>query len=167
MAILDLLKAQEAERDIRDYRIDRFILYPVHWLNYPDSIDLKWKKVRFTDSNAELVPNNKTGVYSFVADASIAHHPACSYLLYVGKAERQDLRKRFRQYLRAEQAWKKRPHIVSMISKWSDHLWFYYAEVSDRSAINSLEEELITALLPPMNKEWPAEITHVMRMVFS
>jgi hypothetical protein len=166
MAILDLVTARESEKDIRSYRIDRFILYPEHWTNYPDFIKLDWKKVKFNASNAQQVPGDKTGVYTFVADAALAQHPACSYLLYVGKAESQDLRKRYRKYLRAEQEWKERPHIVRMISNWSGHLWFYYAEIAERSAINSLEAELITALLPPMNREWPAEISPLMRMVF-
>ena len=107
-----------------------------------------------------------TGVYSFVADAEIAQHPACSYLLYIGKVENQNLRNRYRQYLRAETAWKNRPHIAKMISKWSGHLWFYYAEVSNTDVISQLEEDLITAFLPPENRSWPAKITHTMRMVF-
>ena len=166
MAILDLIGARESEKDIRSYRVDRFILYPAHWMSYPNSIELDWKRVKFTESNAKLVPDDKTGVYSFVAVPAVAQHPACSYLLYVGKAERQGLRKRYRRYLRAEKEWKERPHIGRMVSNWSDYLWFYYAEIPDRPSVNRLEEELITAFLPPMNREWPAKISHIMRMVF-
>jgi len=54
-----------------------------------------------------------------------------------------------------------------MIRKWSGHLWFYYAEVSNTTVISQLEEDLITAFLPPENRSWPAKITHTMRMVFS
>ncbi|MBD2129237.1 hypothetical protein NDI39_03860 [Microcoleus sp. ZQ-A2] len=141
-------------------------MYPVHWRNYPNTVPLTWKQVKFTSANASQIPDDKTGVYSFVADAGIAQHPAGCYLLYVGKVKDQNLRTRYRQYLRAETAWKNRPHIAQMISKWSEHLWFYYAEISDPKIINQLEEDLITAFLPPENRSWPAKITHIMRMVF-
>lgn len=166
MAPLDFASALQEEATIRSYRVDRFILYPVHWRNYTNTIPLNWNKVRFTASNATSIPNDKTGVYSFVVEAEIAQHPACSYLLYVGKVKDQNLRNRYRQYLQAERAWKTRPHIAHMIRKWSDNLWFYYAEVSDTKVINQLEEDLITAFLPPENRSWPAKITHIMRMVF-
>lgn len=167
MAVLDLASTIEIERDIRSYRVDRFVLYPVHWSSYPSLCPLEWRKVKFDASTVESVPNDKRGVYTFVADAAVANHPACSYLLYVGKAEKQDFRKRYKQYLRAPQGWKQRPHIAQMVVKWADHLWFYYAEVADESKIKQLEEDLITAFLPPMNRDWPAEITQLVRMVFS
>jgi hypothetical protein len=168
MKMWDLVKARETEKDISSYIINRFVLYPEHWKSYPDAVRLDWKKVKFTEANAEFVPNDKIGVYSFIVNAAVAQHPACTYLLYIGKAERQALRKRYRQYLRTEQEWEKRPpHIVKMINSWRDYLWFYYAEVAERALITSLEEELITALLPPMNREWPAKISHTMRRVFS
>jgi hypothetical protein len=167
LAPLDFASGRKEEETIRSYRVDRFILYPLHWNNYPNMIPLTWNKVKFTESNASYIPDDQAGVYSFVADAGIAQHPAGSYLLYIGKAEKQNLRKRYYQYLQARNAWKQRPHIAQMIDKWSDYLWFYYAEVTDTTKISQLEEDLITAFLPPQNREWPATITHVMRMVFS
>jgi hypothetical protein len=163
--VFDFASATQERGSIKDYKVDRFILYPKHWGEYSNTISLSWNKVKFTDANADVVPNDKTGVYSFVVDPFIAQHPACGYLLYIGKVKDQNLRTRYRQYLRAEQTWKARPHIASMIQKWSGYLYFYYAEVSDTSLINQLEEDLITAFLPPENRSWPAKITKVMRMV--
>jgi excinuclease UvrABC nuclease subunit len=157
----------EAERDIRRYRVDRFILYPVHWENYPSIYCLNRQKVKFDSSHVRSVPNDKRGVYTFVAEAATANHPACSYLLYVGKAEKQGLRKRYVKYLRAPREWRRRVHITRMVENWADHLWFYYAEIDDWSLIDQVEKELITAFLPPMNREWREEITELLRMIFS
>lgn len=165
-APIDFIATQRTVKDVKYYHVPRFILCPMHWTGYPGITALTWNRVKFTESNASLIPNDKTGVYSFVVDADVAQHPACSYLLYIGKVKDQNLRARYRQYLRASTAWKSRPHIADMVEKWSDHLWFCYAEVSDTTVINQLEEDLITAFLPPENRSWPATITHIMRMIF-
>ncbi len=165
--LLDFAAAAEAESDILRYQVNRFILYPVHWQNYRSLCSLDWRRVKFDSSHARSVPNDRRGVYTFVADAGIANHPACSYLLYVGKAEKQALRKRYVKYLRAPREWKTRVHITRMVEYWAGHLWFYYAEIDDWSLIDQVERDLITAFLPPMNRDWPAEITHLLRMVFS
>jgi hypothetical protein len=162
----DFAEVRQEELEIRNYRVDKFILYPKHWREYSNEIQLSWHKVRFANVNVDKIPNNRAGVYSFVADPCIAKHPVSNYLLYIGKVRDQNFRDRYRQYLRAEKEWQKRPHIADMINKWSDHLYFCYAEVSDIELIDQLEEDLITAFLPPMNKAWPAKIRDVMKLIF-
>jgi hypothetical protein len=163
---MDLITTRKTVKDIKDYHVPRFILCPIQWSAYPCQVQLTWQKIKFTASNVNLVPDNKVGVYSFVVNAEVAQHPACSYLLYIGKVRDQNFRKRYKQYLGTLASWKSRPHIADMIEKWADHLWFYYAEVANTSLIDQLEEDLISAFLPPVNRQWPAKITHVMRMIF-
>ena len=157
--------ASQGARTIKDYKIDRFILYPEHWRNYPNTISLKWEKVKFTQDNAKSIPNNQAGVYSFVVDAETAQHPACSYLLYIGKT-RRNFRKRYREYLRETKQSKPRMHILKMINNFPEHLWFHYAPILDEKLISQLEDDLITAFLPPINQRYPASISRIMELVF-
>lgn len=165
--VFDFANARKAALDIKDYRVLRFILYPPHWTAYPNKPTLSWKRERFNKASINLIPDDKHGVYSFVAESQVANHPAASYLLYVGKAKDTSFRGRYRKYLRATTDWKDRPHIAEMVGKWTDHLWFYYAEVDDVTLIDDLEAELIIAFMPPQNRAFPAKITHIVRMVFS
>lgn len=160
--IFDFAAAQQENSEIQTHTVN-IILYPKHWLSYSNTANLLWKKVKFSNSNTHEIPDDKAGIYSFVVDPCIAQHPSTNYLMYIGKVRDQSLRKRYKQYLRSEKDWKKRPHIAGMIRKWENHLYFYYAEVSDIQLINVLEDDLITAFLPPMNKRFPAEISLVMR----
>jgi hypothetical protein len=167
MAIIDLAARKKKATDLSFYREDRFILCPKHWTGYKNPASLTWTSVRFTEANATSVPDNKMGIYSFVAIPGIAQHPACHYLLYIGMVATSDFRTRYRSYLKERTKSKPRDHIVMMLERWQKHLWFYYAEVSGKAIIEALEDDLIVAYLPPVNREWPASIGPVMRMAFS
>lgn len=165
MTLYDFASIDQSSTDIKRYRVDRFILCPIHWKNYPNKIQLTWNKLEFTEQNARNVPNNQSGVYSFVANAGIANHPACSYLLYVGMTQ-ANFRERYRSYLQERKKPKPRMHILQMINNWSEHLWFYYAQISQTNLISSIEDDLITAFTPPYNREYPATIRTTMSLVF-
>lgn len=162
----DFAGAREEKLEILNYKVDRFILYPKNWKEYSNKIQLSWNKVRFSKENIDEIPNDRAGIYSFIVDPSVAQHPASNYLLYIGKVRQQNLRARYGQYLRAEKEWEKRQKIADMISRWSEYLYFCYAEVDNIDLIDQLEEDLITAFLPPMNIEFPAKIRKVMNMIF-
>jgi len=163
---LDFVSISKDAGSIKDYKIERFILYPVHWQNYPNTIPLTWERLQFTQANAKSVPDDQAGVYSFVAVPGIGQHPSCNYLLYIGMTEKQTFRDRYSQYLREENKRKPRMHILKMLKNFSDHLWFYYAPIAEKNLIRQIEDELITALLPPYNYEYPASIKTVMELVF-
>jgi hypothetical protein len=127
MAINDLAARKRKAIDIRTYREDRFILCPKHWAAFTTTVTLKWTRVKFTAANAASVPDNRMGVYSFVAIPNIAQHPACHYLLYIGMVSTSDFRTRYRSYLRERKKSKPRDHIVMMLERWQRYLWFYYA----------------------------------------
>jgi hypothetical protein len=118
--------------------------------------------VPFDKANQVHVPNDKGGVYTFVVKPDIANHPSCSYLLYVGKTQRQTLRKRFLQYFSERDRNKGRPLIQKMLTLWKDHIWFCFAPIDDRGIIHNVEEALIGAYVPPMNNEFPADIRPAM-----
>lgn len=155
-------------RSLADYHVKRMVLSPDHWGACALPVKLKWKVLAFTEANAALIPSNTKGIYSFVVQPAIAQHPACSYLLYIGQTERQNFRKRFKQYLRDWRAGhaSRRPHITEMLEKWAGFLCFAYAPVHDGNLIESIEDALLAAYLPPANKDFPASVSADLRRLF-
>jgi len=164
---IDLAARKTSINTLRDYRLQRFILSPDHWQNYPNRIDLTWHKIQFSPANLHLIPNDTKGIYSFVASASIAQHPDCSYLFYIGKTVSQTFKIRYKQYLNEENNDKPRYHILDMLKKWENHLWFCYAPIDDDALISQLEDDLIAAFLPPMNRTFPASISNIISGIFN
>ena len=134
------------------------VLSPNRWKSFACSAPLSWSIVKFDKANINHIPKDEQGVYTFVVKPDIANHPHCSYLMYVGKTERQGFRERFKQYFSEAARPKGRPAIHFMVSQWIDYLWFCYAPVNDIKAISSIEDSLISAYLPPVNKEYPGKI---------
>lgn len=131
-------------------------------------MQLNWKIVRFSQTDLNNVPDDVQGVYTFVLKPGVADHPACAYLLYVGKTERQGFRQRYKQYLRDLKAGSesRRPHVTEMLEKWHEFLWFCYAPVGKHDIIDAIEKALLSAYLPPTNKDFPAEISRSLRKLF-
>ncbi len=161
----DFAASLASEQTLGSYLVKRFILSPDQWSGYANPTPLNWICVKFNAANAASVPSSN-GVYTFVVNPGICQHPATQYPLYIGRARGISLRDRYRGYLREKVADKGRPPIQSMLNKWSDHLWFYYAVVPDITAIDDLESDLLTAFLPPFNQSFPAEILTILKGVF-
>lgn len=140
--------------DLKRYNISRMVLSPTRWASFRDPTPLSWKKVRFDQHDLEQVPDNEFGIYTFIVDAGIANHPHCCYLLYLGKAQKQPLRTRIKQYLYEPSDPKGRGPIQDMILDWYSHLYVCYAPVSDVSSIDNLENALLEAFVPPMNQTY-------------
>lgn len=160
----DFAATRSQHNDLKRYR-HPFIISPSQWSNFSAELVFTWDKVKFSRTNAVYVPDDLHGIYSFVAEPGIAGHPSIGYLLYVGKAERTSFRERYTSYVHEKQKSKPRPHIAHMIDLWGSHLWFYYAPIDgSKESIGSLEDNLINAIIPPFNDQWPAEIRPAMRM---
>lgn len=169
----DFAASKQAAQDLASYHVKKFILSPNQWSAYNNPVPLTWVGVKFDSSSAQSIPT-KNGVYSFVVEPGICGHPAARYLLYIGRARGKTttLRARYKQYLTEKVAAKGRPLIQSMLNLWADHLWFYYAPVTNKAPvtnnqlIDQLEEDLIAAYLPPRNMKLPAHISKVVKDVF-
>ena len=147
---------------LKDYKLPRMILSPRHWADYTCQVNLNWQPIPFSADRVADVPNDARGVYTFVVQPGIANHPQCSYLLYVGKVERQVFRDRYRQYLREKQMMQeaRRPHISRMLQKWDGYLWFFYAEIADEAQITEVEDALLAAYLPSHNRDFPSHVSY-------
>lgn len=148
---------------LADYHLKRMVLSPAHWGKFSLPHKLTWTRIKFSRENAGDVPGDKSGVYSFLVHPGIANHDACGYLMYVGKAEKQSLRARFKQYLKPGG----RRHIAKMLRLWREHMWFYFAAVADGGSINSTEDALVNAYLPPFNHQYRGEVADELQDLFA
>ena len=132
----------------------RFVLWPRQWANYENRHALDWRIRRLAEAERPDIPN-EPGVYTLLIQPDIAAHPACSYLMYVGKAER--LRRRFRDYLVREKREKGRPKIFRGLNLYSSYLWFCFT-LAPVEILGDVEDTLLNAYVPPWNDQLPAEI---------
>lgn len=149
------------------YRVERMVLSPEHWESFSLPHRLNWTATKFDKGNAGQIPNDRMGVYSFVVQPGIAEHTACSYLMYVGKAERQSLRERFLQYFDHLSETSRRTNISKMLRLWRDHLWFSFAPVAEPAKIDGTEQALLNAFLPPFNRRYSGVVAKQLRFLFS
>jgi hypothetical protein len=124
----------------------------------------KWKRVKFMSDSGDLhndiskIPNQYGGIYVYVIVPPII--PECgAYIMYVGKATKtstENLRARVRSYKSTFSEETKRKKLHRLFKKWGKYVYVYYLPV-DISAgdINTLEERLISAFVPPCNSMIP------------
>lgn len=153
MSVADIIKEQD---DLKAHCWD-IVLWPKKWQDYSCSQTSSWETYRLGNVDRENIPD-QPGIYTLLIQPGIAKHPACSYLMYVGKAT--SLRNRFRNYLVWERRESGRPKIVRLLNKYSDHLWFCFCRIP-QECLTEVEDALITAHLPPCNDQLPAEIRAV------
>ena len=147
MAVTDILQLGS---DISSHTW-RFSLFPKAWEEYPGPTDLGWQAHRLISAERGNVPE-QPGIYTLVVQPSIAGHPICSYLMYVGQTD--SLRRRFGEYLTKE---KKRPLIVRLLRQCPNHLLFCFTPLPlDR--LDATEAALQEAYIPPCNDRLPGEI---------
>lgn len=139
---------------LKKYQVERMVLSPKHWATCSVPVQLKWTTVKYEKSQRDKLPQ-KQGVYTFVVKPGIVDHPDCSYLLYVGQTEAQNLRTRFLQYFSEERKAKGREHIKYMARLWRKQLWFCCAPVDNPTLIADIERSLLKAFVPPLNRDFP------------
>jgi hypothetical protein len=148
--------------DLRDFEVKNIVMAPKYWKKFPGDIHLNWKHEPFGTAHIDSIPDNQYGVYSFVIGGGISGHPACGCLLYVGKAADQSFKNRYAQYLKERKRRRRtdRIKVAWALTQWDGHISFYYAPVpnADANAIDRIESELLKALLPPLNEQFPAEV---------
>lgn len=135
----------------REHRIIA-VVWPETWTRNPAQYSLAWQKVRFSDTNRDVIPQSR-GIYCFAVSIENAFIPVHGYIAYVGitgdKKERT-LRDRYGDYLRDRRVGSKRPKLREMFNLWGEHLDFWYCPFPDRAVdLGALERELNTILLPP------------------
>jgi len=154
--------AKKARRQEIKEHIRKFLLFPTFW-NDPDKLilhDLRWKKIKFADDNESFVPTKK-GVYCFVVVPPIDNKLFITrYLMYVGKASSTTLRSRYKNYINemnnigiGEQ--KPRIKVQEMLNDYYNHIFFFYAELTNTADIVDTENKLLNSFMPYVNTAIP------------
>lgn len=146
----------EEQNQLVAHRYD-FYLWPKKWAAFNNTSFVNpWQTVRMDPADAKKIPTTP-GIYTLVIQPGLVAHPSCSYVMYVGKTAKQNLRTRFRQYLKP----KKRPKIVRLITLYQSSMVFCFCSIDDVNLVGKAEEDLIAALLPPCNDQMPASVSKV------
>lgn len=139
--------------ELKDH-IRKFLLYPPFWNDTTTefTLSLKWKNVKFEERNKTRVSNQK-GIYCFVVVPKKKKFFHTKYLFYVGKTNRT-LQERFGEYIKEMQSKRKsRIKVKEMFEKFSDHLYFYFAEIHSYKEVKNHEDKLINTFVPQVNVE--------------
>lgn len=153
-----------------------FALNPTdEWASFPshlqDVVRQPWIELKYFTDGAETInpevsriPNTSGGIYIFLIKPNVVPDVHL-YLAYIGRAKltaNQNLRKRVKEYATEE----KRLKIVQMKEKWGPYLYLRYLPLNDNELIDELESELIRAILPPFNDQYPEVYNVAMRAAF-
>ena len=160
--LIDVEKIDEAKSSLR-----WFILWPQKWQSFTrDLSSYTWQEYEFNEATANNIPT-EVGVYCFVIKPNIANHPACSYLMYIGQTTDQNLRKRFKQYLKEKDGTaKSRPKVRYILQKYEGYLHFICMPLNGDVTPKEVEDELINAYIPPVNDKLPSEISKIVKAIF-
>lgn len=136
------------------------IMSPKLWTKFttPEFHVWNWNSVPLQRNYAECVPHDKHGVYTFTIAPGVAEHPLLYLISYVGKADDMTLRARFLSYF-SEKCSLKRPHIGYFLRKYEGFIMFSFCPIKETEFISEIEDGLISALLPHLNKRWPGTVS--------
>lgn len=136
-----------------------FTLWPDRWRVCNLKASLSWNTYTFSEESISSIPE-KPGVYAFLIQPKIANNLNTSYLIYIGKTERR-LKDRFQEYLREVSNPIGRPKIIHWLSLYAGYLYFSCTPVEPPNTLESTEDELLKAFIPPANDMLPAEVRRV------
>ena len=170
--LLDFVRAQgiKTTLDIRIQEVRnntfRFSLIPSRWKEYKNVLHLTeddWLECKYFNEsnhihkNIQQIPNNKGGIYMYVIKPplTIRYMPI---IMYIGRAhndgEKQNLRKRIRKYLyESQNIYNGRVSIRTLFDRYAEYLYVMYTPLDDNGEIDQLEENLISAIVPPFNHD--------------
>ena len=153
-AVCDIIVAQDRLAGW----IQHFFLCPNYWKKYRLTVPSRWQTQKLERTNANRVPETP-GIYTLILQPGIAAHPACSYLMYVGKTD--SLRRRFSEYLGKERRFPGRTKVVRFLNKYNKYIHFCFFPAT-LDALSAQEDNLIEAYLPPLNCKYKGSLSVVM-----
>ena len=136
------------------------IMSPSLWAGFttPSLHVWNWNSVPFQRDFADCVPHDEHGLYTFTIAPRVAEHPLLYLISYVGKADAMTLRARFLTYFSQKRS-VKRPQIGYFLRKYDGFIMFSFCPVKETEIIPGIEDELISALMPYLNKRWPGAVS--------
>lgn len=136
------------------------VLWPANWKNFKHGSRLRWQTKPFVKASLPRIPD-KPGVYAFLIQPAIADLQV-AYLMYIGQTDRS-LRTRFGEYLKEMDRPMGRPAVSVILNLYIGYLHFCCAPVELPQSPLRVEERLIAAFLPPVNRKLPAGVSRIVR----
>lgn len=138
----------------------RIVMWPQLWSEFktPANHVWDWHSVPFQRNCADAIPSDQHGVYTFAIAPNVAQHPLLYLVTYVGKAYRMTLYERFLSYFNEKKSLK-RPHIRNFLRKYEGFVMFSFCPIADVSEISEIEDELISALIPRLCRQYPSKVS--------
>jgi hypothetical protein len=138
------------------------------WTKYDlSAIDLNltnWTTIKYlndagTDFHDDIrtLPNDTGGLYLFSINCPVIPGRT-EFPAYIGRAkitDRQNLRKRCREYLTKFSRGDERPKITRLFQYWAKDLLLSFMPLDDNDKIVDFEKKLINSLMLPFNDEIP------------
>lgn len=143
---------------------DRVLMLPQLWSEFKTPLNhvWNWGSVPFEKSYSDAVPDDRHGVYTFAIAPGVAQHPLLYFVTYVGKADRMTLQARFLSYF-YERTSIKRPQIGRFLRRYDRFIMFSFCPIADVSTIYKIENQLISALFPPLCRQFPDKVSAARR----
>lgn len=154
-----------------------FVLSPELWRKFKiddiSSVDFtKWGCIKLINGGAfspELskLPDKHGGIYIYCIEPRIVPDVGI-YVMYIGKAAKQSLRTRVKNYKACLNDPETRPRLHNLFTQWGDYIYVHYLPVEgSEDAITVLEDRLIAAYgKPPCNAEVRCKSVKLARRAF-
>ena len=146
----------------------KFKLQQSLWVKYDlGAFDLQlanWTTIKYLNHDGtgfnpdiDILPNDKGGLYMFSIYCPVIPGRT-EFPVYIGRAqltEKQNLRKRCREYFTKFSRDDERPKITKMFNYWAKELYLSFIPLDQNAEIIDFEKKLINSLLLPFNDEIP------------
>lgn len=133
---------------------------------YDHVVDInKFKKAKYFNddsltlsSEVEKMPSRKGGIYIYILENPVLPDWG-RHIMYVGRALRatefgllQRAKSHFYQFRTRDE----NPRLERLFNNWKNYIYILYIPIDGDDKISIIEKELILALTPPCNKQYPS-----------
>lgn len=152
------------------YNIESFVLNVNTWANIRQELGNLFHnglRFKFTENIRESLPHTK-GIYIFYVEPNFPFLPETRYLMYVGKVTGTDtFFHRFYEYVNNIGNLNQRQNTMLLTNLWPEKTWVYIypLDLPDKE-IESIEDNLIDNIVPPLNNRVKATSAHNSRSIY-
>ena len=169
MKALSLQEINDAYPE-KAYNIESFVLNINTWSNVRQELGGLFHdclRLKFDENIRESLPKTK-GIYIFFVEPNFPFLPETRYLMYVGKVTGTNtFFHRFNEYVSSIGNLNQRQNTMLLTNLWPEKTWVYVypLDLSDKE-IESVEDNLIDNIVPPLNNRVKAKSAHNSRSIY-